>query len=103
MDNNNGIEVGWRIIFDQDGDIIHLEGEYAGDMLPRKELTRISYIDLDYGAVDLSKYDIIGVDVTTNNPILREIPTYETEEQRRIRELEDALLLAADAETGGIL
>lgn len=99
----NGIKVGWRIIYDQDGDIIHMQGEYAGDMLPRKELTQINYLDLEYGAVDLMKYDIVGVDVTTNKPILEKKPTHETEEQKRIRELEDALLLAADAETGGIL
>ena len=103
MDNGNGIEVGWRIIFDQDGEIIHLEGEYAGNMLPRKELTRISYIDLEYGAVNLSKCDIIGVDITTNKPILRERPSQETEEQKRIRELEDALLLQAENDLGGIL
>lgn len=46
---------------------------------------------------------IVGVNVETRQAILEELPVVESEEQRRIRELEDELLLQADAELGGIL
>ncbi|ATP40691.1 hypothetical protein CSE16_11885 [Solibacillus sp. R5-41] len=97
------IKVGWRFIFDQDGNIIHTEGECSGDVLSRKELTSIDYIDLEYGEIDLTKWDVVGIDTVTLKPILVEKPIYETEEQRRIRELEDELLLQTENEFGGIL
>lgn len=95
------LERGNRIFYYGDGEIILQTGEANGDILPHNENT-VKYIDLEYGAVDYSKNKIIGVDVNTRQPILEAIDN-ETDEQKRIRELEDALLLAADAETGGIL
>ena len=96
-------KIGWRFIFNQDGDIIASEGEYMGDVLPRKEITSINYIDLEYGEIDLNKYDIKGIDILTLKPILAERQINETEDQKRIRELEDVLLLQAENEIGGIL
>lgn len=97
------MKIGNRIIFDQDGDIITELGEMQGDVLPRKKITKIDFLDLEYGSIDHSKYRIICVDVSTKQPILEEIPQVLTPEQQQIKELEDALLLAADAEVGGIL
>ncbi|KPN95274.1 hypothetical protein [Lysinibacillus sp. ZYM-1] len=95
-------QVGCRIIFDQDGEIIHILGEMRGNVLERKEIKKLSSIDLKYGAIDFKKHKIFSVDIETQEPVLEEINT-ETEEQRRIRELEDTLLLQTDTEIGGIL
>lgn len=97
------MQIGERIIYDQDGEIIFQTGEMQGDVLPRKEITKLNAVDLEYGAVDLTKYRIVRVDPTTKQPVLEEIPIAITPEQQRIQELEDQLLLMADAETGGIL
>ena len=95
--------IGPRVICDQDGEIIYIIHEMAGDVLPHKEITSLHHLDLEYGAIDFSKHQIVGVDIETMKPILEEIPVPENEEQRKIRELEDALLLQADNDIGGIL
>jgi len=95
--------VGNRIIADQDGEIIFMTGEMSGDVLPRKEITELHCIDLGYGAIDFSTHKIIGINIETKEPIIETLSTTETDEQRRIRELEDALLLQAENEIGGIL
>ena len=64
------LQVGNRIIFDQDGEIIFQLGEMQGDVLPRKEITSLDYIDLEYGEVDFSTQRIVGVDLETRRPIL---------------------------------
>jgi len=97
------MDVGNRIIYDQDGEIVYQTGEMSGDVLPRKEIMELDYIDLEYGAVNLQTHRIAGIDPKTKQPILEEIPVVLTPEQQRIQELEDQLLLMADAETGGIL
>lgn len=97
------MKIGNRIIFDQDGEIIYQTGEMQGDVLPRKEITNLGYIDLNYGEIDYTKYRIIGVDVATKQPILEEIEVPKTPEQERIEKLENQLLLLADQLEGGIL
>lgn len=94
---------GPRVICDQDGEIICIIHQMAGDVLPHKKITSLHHIDLEYDALDFSTHQIVGVDVETMKPILEEIPVPENEEQRKIRELEDALLLQADNDIGGIL
>lgn len=64
------LQVGNRIIFDQDGEIIFQLGEMQGDVLPRKEITSLDYIDLEYGEVDFSTHRIVGVDTGKRKPIL---------------------------------
>jgi len=68
-----------------------------GDVLPRKEITELNYIDLEYGEVDYLKYKIISIDITTKRPVLKSIEIPKTEEQLRIEELENQLLLMSDA------
>lgn len=97
------MNIGNRVFYDQDGEIICQSGEMQGDVLPRKEITELNYIDLDYGAVDLSTQRIVSVDPITRQPVIEAIEATLTPEQQRIKELEDALLLAMDNEIGGIL
>lgn len=97
------MQVGNRIIFDQDGEIIFQTGEMQGDVLPRKAITKLDYIDLEYGEVNFFTHRIVGVNTETRKPILEEIHLEKTEEEKRIEELENQLLLAEDAAAGGIL
>ena len=97
------MKIGNRIIFDQDGELIYTYGEMTGDILPRKDLTSINVIDLDYGEVDYSTHKIVKIDIDTMNPIIEPLPFFESDEQRQIRELEDMLLMQLDADLGGIL
>lgn len=96
------MQIGNRIMFDQDGEIIIQLGEMQGDVLPRKEITSLDYIDLEYGEIDYTKYRIIGVDVATKQPILEEIERDKTP-QEIIEELENQILLLEDEKVGGIL
>lgn len=97
------MRIGDRILYDQDGQVLARMGEMQGDVLPRKEIINIHFIDLEYGEINSQTHRIVQIDIDTKKPILEEIPQILTPEQQRIRELEDALLLAADAEMGGIL
>jgi hypothetical protein len=90
------MQVGNRIIYDQDGEMLMQLGEMQGDVLPRKDITKLNFVDLEYGQVDLSKYRIIKIDVNTKKPVLEEIPQVLTEEQIRIQELENQLLLSQE-------
>ena len=97
------MNIGDRIFYDQDGQVIARMGEMQGDVLPRKEVTNIHFVDLEFGTINTQTHKIVGIDVETKKPILEEVPQILTPDQQRIKELEDALLLAADAEMGGIL
>ncbi|GLC88710.1 hypothetical protein [Lysinibacillus piscis] len=95
------MQVGNRIYYNAStGNILFTAGEINNAEAPRDVDEIVEFIDVDYGSIDYSKNMIIGIDMENRVPILQPI---ENEEQRRIRELEDALLLAADAENGGIL
>lgn len=96
------MQVGNRIVYDQDGEIIFQAGEMQGDVLPRKDFTNIQSIDIPFGAIDYSKFRIVKVNVETRQAILEEIQREQTPEER-IQELENQLLLAEDANVGGIL
>lgn len=98
------MKIGNRVFYDQDGEILFQTGEIEGsDVLPRKAITELNYIDLGYGAVNTQTHRIVSIDPKTKQPILEELNIELTPEQQRIQELEDQLLLMADAETGGIL
>lgn len=94
-------KVGARILHDEDGEIIAVLSQFESDSATeRKIITSIGYVDVPFGFTD--NKILKGYDVENNQLIYEEI-NIETEEQRRIRELEDALLLQADLENGGIL
>lgn len=96
------MRIGNRIICDQDGEIIYQTGDMEGDVLPRKEITELHVVDLDFGAINYQTHELVRIDVATNQPILREIQREKTQEEI-IKELEDQLLLVTDNEVGGIL
>ncbi|HCU2725873.1 TPA: hypothetical protein OUL26_000803 [Clostridioides difficile] len=92
-----------RIIYDQTGKILLQTGEATGDILEHDEITELHCIDIEYGSIDYTKNRIIGINVETKEPILEEIPVYLTEEEKRIQELENQILLNENKKVGGIL
>lgn len=95
-------EIGNRILFDAvTGEILHQTGEMVGDVSNRLPIQNLSYMDLPFGFTDYTKNIIKSIDVESGIPVLESLP--ETKEQRKIRELEDALLIQAENENGGIL
>ena len=96
------MNIGNRIIYDQDGEIIFQTGEMSGGVMPRKTISDLHVIDLAYGEIP-STHKLIKMDVLTKTPILEEIIFPKTAEQIRIEELEDEILLMAEAEAGGVL
>ncbi len=95
------IEVWRRIFFDEEGEIIFYEGQSKGNVPERKNIKKIEYIDLPYDYIDYEKYRIIGMNIETKEPILEEIKVELTEEEKRIQELENQLLLSVNQEIGG--
>lgn len=92
-----------RIIYDQSGRILLQTGEATGDILEHDIITQLHCIDVPYGSIDYEKYRIIGINIETKEPILEEIPVYLTEEERRIQELENQILLNENEKVGGLL
>lgn len=64
------MQLGNRIFYNQDGEILFEQGEMQGDVLPRKEITAVYHLDIEYGAIDYTKYKIVGIDTSTLQPIL---------------------------------
>ncbi|HEB4999928.1 TPA: hypothetical protein R0E49_000436 [Clostridioides difficile] len=96
------MEIGRRIIFDQDGEIIAIYGEMEGDVIPRKAISKIDYIDIPYKSIADNCY-IEKIDTVNNVPIVKELKRELTEEQKRIQELENQILLNENEKVGGIL
>lgn len=96
------MNIGNRVIYDQDGEILFQTGEMSGDVIPRKFISELHVIDLAYGEIPYS-HKLLKIDVLTKTPILEEIIIPKTAEQVRIEELENEILLMAEAEIGGVL
>ncbi|MDK8193958.1 hypothetical protein QP794_28145 [Paenibacillus sp. UMB7766-LJ446] len=94
------MQTGMRIIYDQDGEIVLYF--MPSDGWPRKEITKLEHIDLEYDEIDLNIYYIEKVDPETKKPIIKRIRPELTPEEK-MRELEDQILLLANENTGGIL
>ncbi|EMJ4245747.1 hypothetical protein PIU50_003639 [Clostridioides difficile] len=92
-----------RIIYDQTGKILLQTGEATGDVLEHDTITDLFYIDVPYGNVDYQRNRIIGINTVTRQPILEEIPIYVSEEEKRIQELENQILIAENEKVGGLL
>lgn len=97
------MEIGATIIFDQDGEIVKYIGEMQGDAISRKPIEKLDFINIDYGSIDFNKYRLVGVNTETKQPIVEEIPVYLTEEEKRIQELENQVLLNENEKVGGLL
>lgn len=92
-----------RIICDQTGKILLQTGEATGDILEHDEITELHCIDIPYGSIDYTKNRIISINIETKQPILEEIPVYVSEEEKRMQELENQILLNENEKVGGIL
>ncbi|MBH7903476.1 hypothetical protein KWR50_019135, partial [Clostridioides difficile] len=83
------MERGNRIICDQTGKILLQTGEATGDILEHDEITELHFVDIPYGSIDYTRNRIIGINIETKEPILEEIPTFISDEEKRIQELEN--------------
>ncbi|MCC0634201.1 hypothetical protein KGF48_17370 [Clostridioides sp. ZZV15-6388] len=92
-----------RIICDQTGKILLQTGEATGDVLEHDTITELHYIDIEYGSIDYTKNRITSINIETKQPILEEIPIYVSDEEKRIQELENQILIAENEKVGGIL
>ncbi|AXU76067.1 TPA: hypothetical protein KSL21_003636 [Clostridioides difficile] len=92
-----------RIIYDQTGKILFQTGEATGDILEHDTITELHYIDVGYGNIDYSKQYIESINPITKELILKDIPIYLSEEEKRIQELENQLLIAENEKVGGLL
>ncbi|WP_044491400.1 hypothetical protein, partial [Clostridioides difficile] len=81
------MERGNRIICDQTGKILLQTGEATGDILEHDEITELHFVDIPYGSIDYTRNRIIGINIETKEPILEEIPTFISDEEKRIQEL----------------
>ncbi|HAU4926486.1 TPA: hypothetical protein KR713_001972 [Clostridioides difficile] len=92
-----------RIIYDQTGKILLQTGEATGDILEHDIITQLHCVDVPYGSIDYTRNRIISVNTETKQPIVEEIPVYLTEEEKRIQELENQILLNENEKVGGLL
>ncbi|EQH25431.1 hypothetical protein C4256_06105 [Clostridioides difficile] len=92
-----------RIIYDQVGNIWLQTGEATGDVLEHDTITELHYLDVEFGSIDYSKQYIESINPITKEPILKDIPIYLSEEEKRIQELENQLLIAENEKVGGLL
>ncbi|EJA6785805.1 hypothetical protein [Clostridioides difficile] len=97
------MERGNRIIYDQTGKILLQTGEATGDILEHDIITQLHCVDVPYGSIDYTRNRIIGINIETKEPILEEIPVFISEEEKRIQELENQILLNENEKVGGIL
>ncbi|HBG1564152.1 hypothetical protein [Clostridioides difficile] len=92
-----------RIIYNQDGKILLQTGEATGDILEHDTITELHCIDVPYGSIDYSKQYIESINPITKELILKDIPIYLGEEEKRIQELENQILLNENEKVGGLL
>ncbi|EGT5422710.1 hypothetical protein KWR14_017960 [Clostridioides difficile] len=92
-----------RIIYDQTGKILLQTGEAIGDVLPHDSITELNFLDVEYGSINYNKQYIESINPITKEPVLKDIPIYLSEEEKRIQELENQLLIAENEKVGGLL
>lgn len=89
------------IIYDNLGKIWSNSGDAEGDILPNELPVGLPYIETQFGELNGKK--AVSVDVETKTLITGDITIPLTFEQQQIIELENQMLLMADAEVGGVL
>lgn len=97
------MEVGKLIIYNNKGKILFQGGEGKGDLIPYDKNMKVDWVEIKYNSIDYSKYRVIGINVETKEPILEEIKVELTEEEKRIQELENQILLNENEKLGGLL
>ncbi|EAA0008896.1 Uncharacterised protein [Clostridioides difficile] len=78
------MEIGRRIIFDQDGEIIAIYGETEGDVIPRKGISKIDYIDIPFNSIPDNCY-IEKIDTINNVPVIKRLKIELTEEEKEYK------------------
>ena len=87
-------QIGNRIIFDNNGNILLQMGEIEGHIPNREPIEKIDYIDLEFGSIDYTTHYIESINIETKEPIIKEYPKQElTDEQMYIKELEEKLAI----------
>ncbi|KPI46569.1 hypothetical protein KW95_18435 [Clostridioides difficile] len=82
---------GNRIIYDQTGKVWIQTGEAAGDILEHDIITELNYIDIEFGSIDYSKQYIESINPITKEPVVKDIEVILTDEQKRLKALEEEL------------
>lgn len=96
------MKVGTRIIYEENTkNIVTVLHRMEGDVVERSNESLV-IVDIPFDEFDPITHLIKGID-SDGKAIIEAIPLQETEEQRKIRELEDTLLIQTDNEIGGIL
>ncbi|NMS91981.1 hypothetical protein HGQ85_18870 [Clostridioides difficile] len=85
MNRNN------RIIYDQTGKIWLQTGEATGDIKEWAEITELNFLDIEYGSIDYGEQYIESINPLTKEPIIKDIPVILTDEQKRLKVLEEEL------------
>lgn len=97
------MEVGKLIIYDDKGKILFQSGEGKGDLIPYDKNMKVDWLEIKYNSIDYSRYRIVSINVETREPILEVIKVELTEEEKRIQELENQILLNENEKVGGLL
>ncbi|MCZ8509739.1 hypothetical protein O9909_13460 [Clostridioides difficile] len=91
------------MIYDNKGKVLFQGGEGKGDLIPYDKNMKVDWLEIKYNSIDYSRYRIVSINVETREPILEEIKVELTEEEKRIQELENQLLIAENEKVGGLL
>ena len=75
------------IIFNENGEILFMSGDSSG-YISRPSVNNLDFIEIPYGTIDYSKNRILKIDVVSKKPILEEIVTELTEDEKRVQALE---------------
>lgn len=98
----SAMKVGTRIIYEENSkNVVTVLHRMEGDVVERSNESLV-IVDIPFDEFDPITHLIKGID-SDGRAIIEVIPLQETEEQRKIRELEDTLLIQTDNEIGGIL
>ena len=93
-------KTGTRIFYDAaNGNVVATLHRVFGG-IERQPIEQLEYLDFGFDNFDPLTHEIISVE--NGQPVIVSI-YQESEEEKRIRELEDALLLQTENEIGGIL
>ncbi|MCP8381350.1 hypothetical protein [Clostridioides difficile] len=82
---------GNRIIYDQTGKVWFQTGEAAGDILEHDVITELHCLDVEYGSIDYTKQYIESINPITKEPVVKDIEVVLTDEQKRLKVLEEEL------------
>ncbi|HBG7748178.1 TPA: hypothetical protein KRE80_003732 [Clostridioides difficile] len=94
-----------RIVFydNKTGDVLMFYGEKTVSDSININIPKVEIIEIPFGSIDYTRNRLIGINVETKEPILEEIKVELTDEEKRIQELENQLLIAENEKVGGLL